>query len=150
MRHRKRTKKLGRSPEHRDALLAALACAFIEEQRIRTTLSKAKLARSFAEKMVTLGKRGTLVARRSAIAVLRNKKAVAKLFGVIAPQCADRKGGYTRVVKLGRRSSDGSEMALLEWVNLAPVDKKKKPAKEEKATDKSKEAAKAEETAKKE
>jgi large subunit ribosomal protein L17 len=133
MRHRRSTKKLGRTQEHRKALLAALVCAFIREQRIRTTLSKARLARSFAEKLVTTAKDSSLGARRRALAALRSREAVTKLFGVIAPQYADRKGGYTRIVKLGTRGGDGSTLAYLEWVNLAPVDRRRKPAKEEKA-----------------
>jgi large subunit ribosomal protein L17 len=141
MRHRKRSKKLGRSTAHRWALISSLVCSFINEQRIRTTLAKAKQARSLAEKMVTLGKRGTLAARRAAIAVLRREQHVAKLFEKIAPQYRDRAGGYTRLVRTGRRGSDGSEMALLEWVNLAPVDRTRK-AKPEEAEKKAAPAAK--------
>ena len=119
MRHRKNTVKLGRSASARKALLSSLVGNFIEEQRIRTTLPKAKLTRTLAEKMVTLGKRGTLPARRQAAAVLRMPDRVKKLFETIAPQYKDRNGGYTRITRLGRRGSDGSEMVLLEWVNLA-------------------------------
>ena len=126
MRHKKRNVKLGRSPQHRKALLASLVCNFIEERRIQTTLAKAKQARSLAEKMVTLGKAGTLAARRQAIATLRRKEYVAKLFSEIVPLFADRHGGYTRIVKLGFRRSDGAPLALLEWVNVAAVSKKKK------------------------
>ena len=126
MRHRKQTKKLGRSTSHRKALLASLVCNFIDERRIRTTLPKAKQARSLAERMVTLAKEGTLAARRAAVAVLRRKQHVAVLFRDIAPQFKDRSGGYTRILKLGRRPSDGSEMAVLEWVNIAAVDRRKK------------------------
>jgi large subunit ribosomal protein L17 len=126
MRHRKNTVKLGRPAASRKALLSSLVCNFIEEQRIRTTLPKARLTRTLAEKMVTLGKSGTLPARRRAMAVLRHHLPVKKLFESIAPQYKDRHGGYTRIVRLGRRGSDGSEMVLLEWVNLAPVDKRRK------------------------
>lgn len=126
MRHRKNTVKLGRSASGRKALLSALVGNFIEEQRIRTTLPKAKLTRTLAEKMVTLGKRGTLPARRQAAAVLRQPAHLKKLFETIAPQYKERNGGYTRIVRLGRRGSDGSEMVLLEWVGLAPVDKRRK------------------------
>ena len=132
MRHRKRTLKLGRSPSHRDALLASLACNFIEHRRIRTTLPKARLARSLVEKMVTLGKQATLSSRRRAIAVLRRKELVAQLFQDIAPQFGDRAGGYTRITRVGRRRSDGAEMALLEWVNIAAVSRKRKKPEEEK------------------
>lgn len=126
MRHRKNTVKLGRPAASRKALLGSLVCNFIEEQRIRTTLPKARLTRILAEKMVTLGKLGTLPARRRAVAVLRQHAPVKKLFDSIAPQYKDRNGGYTRIVRLGRRGSDGSEMVLLEWVNLAPVNKRRK------------------------
>ena len=137
MRHRKNNVKLGRSSAHRKALMSSLVCNFIEEQRIETTWVKAKLARSLAEKAVTLGKKGTLAARREAISILRDKRRVAKLFASIAPQYQDRQGGYTRIVRLCRRGSDGSSMALLEWVNLAPVDRKRKakPAEEKKAVE---------------
>lgn len=131
MRHRKRNVKLGRTAEGRKALLASLVCNFIEEQRIQTTVPKAKQARSLAEKMVTLAKDGSLSARRAAIAVLRDRVRVKKLFDVIGPQYKERAGGYTRIVHLGRRGSDGSSMCLLEWVNLAPVDKRRKPKAEE-------------------
>jgi large subunit ribosomal protein L17 len=127
MRHRKNSVKLGRTADARKALLSSLVANFIEEQRVETTLSKAKLARSLAERMVTLGKRGTLDARRDALAILRHRKHVKRLFEAIAPQYKDRQGGYTRIVRLGRRGSDGSEMAVLEWVNLARVDKRRKP-----------------------
>ena len=127
MRHRKNTVKFGRSAEGRKALLSSLVANFIEEQRIRTTLPKAKQTRTLAEKMVTLAKRGTMPAKRQALAVLRHREHVQKLFETIGPQYKDRAGGYTRIVKLGRRGSDGSEMALLEWVDLAAVDKRRKP-----------------------
>ncbi len=121
MRHRKNAVKLGRTAEHRSAMLASLVCSLIERRRIETTLPKARLARRVAEKMVTLGKTGTLAARRQAIAQLRRKDHVAQLFTDIVPQYAARKGGYTRILKLRRRTSDGAQMALLEWVDLAPI-----------------------------
>lgn len=126
VRHKKKDRKLGRSTSHRKAMMAAMVCNLIEEKRIKTTLPKAKEVRSVAEKMVTLGRKGTLAARRDAIARIRRKKYVAKLFDEIVPQFADRQGGYTRVIKLGRRRSDGSEMALLEWVGITVPNKKKK------------------------
>ena len=125
MRHRKNNKKLGRSPAHRQALLASRVCNLIEERRIRTTLPKAKLARSLADKAVGLGKAGTLADRRQAISILRQEKRVAKLFSEIAPQFGERRSGFTRITKLGRRASDGAEMALLEWVGLEFISKKK-------------------------
>ena len=130
MRHRKRTVKLGRSSAHRNELLANLVCALIDNKRIKTTLPKAKAARSLAEKMVTLGKKGTLAARRQAISTLKQADSVKELFDSIAPTFAGRAGGYTRIVKLGRRISDSSEMVLLEWVDsiAAPVAESKATA----------------------
>jgi large subunit ribosomal protein L17 len=119
MRHQKKTVKLGRKAEHRKALLANQVCSLIEHQRIRTTLAKAKAVRPLAEKMVTLGKKGSIHARRTAFAVLRKKDAVKKLFDEIAPRTADRNGGYTRIVKLGQRKSDAALIAYLEWVDAA-------------------------------
>ena len=121
MRHQKKTVKLGRTAEHRKALLANQVCSLIEHQRIKTTLAKAKAVRPLAEKMVTLGKNGSLHARRTALAVLRQKDAVKKLFDDIAPRSADRKGGYTRIIKLGQRKSDSASVAFLEWVDVAEV-----------------------------
>ncbi|MBN2164271.1 MAG: 50S ribosomal protein L17 [Pontiellaceae bacterium] len=121
MRHRKKTVKLGRSSAHRNELLSNLVCALIDNKRIKTTLPKAKAARSLAEKMVTLGKRGSLAHRRQAISTLKNEKSVKELFEVVAPSFAERAGGYTRIIKLGRRISDSSEMVLLEWVEGSAV-----------------------------
>jgi large subunit ribosomal protein L17 len=120
MRHQRKTVKLGRSQAHRDALLANQTISLIEHSRIKTTLSKAKAVRPFAEKMVTLGKKNTLHARRTALSYLRhNEDAVGKLFSEVAPRCATRRGGYTRIVKLGQRNSDAAPMAFLEWVDSA-------------------------------
>ncbi len=116
MRHRSVRKKLGRSSSHRKALVAGLVCNLIKRRRITTTVQKAKIARSAAEKMVTLARHDTLSARRRAIALLRQIDAVDALFSDIVPICEGRAGGYTRVLKIGRRGSDGSEMAVLEWV----------------------------------
>lgn len=121
MRHLKKTVKLGRSGSHRNAMLANQACSLILERRIKTTLTKAKATRSLAEKMVTLGKKGTLAARRRAVAVLKNEDAVKVLFDEIAPGYAERAGGYTRISKLGPRRSDASEMAILEWVEATDL-----------------------------
>ncbi|MEY2528550.1 MAG: large subunit ribosomal protein [Verrucomicrobiota bacterium] len=131
MRHQKKTLKLGRTAEHRKALLANQVCSLIEHQRIKTTLAKAKAVRPLAEKMVTLGKKGSLHARRTALAVLRQKGAVKKLFEDIAPRSATRNGGYTRIVKLGARKSDAAPVAFIEWVD-APLVVEEIP--EEKAT----------------
>ncbi len=120
MRHQRKTVKLGRSQAHRDALIASQTISLIEHSRIKTTLSKAKAVRPFAEKMVTLGKKNTLHSRRTALSYLRhNEAAVGKLFGEVAPRCANRRGGYTRIVKLGQRNSDAAPMAFLEWVDSA-------------------------------
>ncbi len=121
MRHQKKTVKLGLTAEHRKALLANQVCSLIEHQRIKTTLAKAKAVRPLAEKMVTLGKNGSLHARRTALAVLRQKDAVKKLFDDIAPRSANRQGGYTRIIKLGQRKSDSAAVAFLEWVDAAEV-----------------------------
>ncbi len=121
MRHQKKTVKLGRTAEHRKALLANQVCSLIEHSRIKTTLAKAKAVRPFAEKMLTLGKRGTLHDRRNAISYLHQTAMVKKLFEEIAPRSASRLGGYTRIIKLGRRASDSAEMAYIEWVDTAPV-----------------------------
>ena len=130
MRHQKKTIKLGLTAAHRKALLSNQVCSLIEHQRIKTTLAKAKAVRPLAEKMVTLGKRGTLHARRTALAVLRQRGAVKKLFDEIAPQAASRNGGYTRIVKLGQRKSDSAPVAFIEWVDAPKVTEE--PATEEK------------------
>jgi large subunit ribosomal protein L17 len=121
MRHQKKTLKLGLTAAHRKALLANQVCSLIEHQRIKTTLAKAKAVRPLAEKMVTLGKKGSLHARRTALAVLRQKGAVKKLFEDIAPRSAARDGGYTRIVKLGARKSDSAPVAFIEWVDAPQV-----------------------------
>src|SRR5437868_5111415 len=130
MRHQKKTIKLGRTADHRKALLANQVCSLIEHERIRTTLAKAKAVRPLAERMVTLGKNGSLHARRTALAVLRQKNAVKKLFDSIAPRSAERLGGYTRIIKLGPRKSDSARIAFIEWVDAAPVTEE--PAADEK------------------
>ena len=164
MRHRKRTAKLGRTSEHRTALLANLVCSLIKHRRIRTTLAKAKAARVVADKMVTLGKKGqnvgsSIQCRRLVAARLQqqprhhfakhngvsgkvrrdewrqNEDVVRILFEDIAPGFAERNGGYTRVIKLGRRRGDAAEMAILEWVKDGDT-----PVRESKKAPKSKES----------
>src|SRR5262245_2271165 len=130
MRHQKKTIKLGRTAEHRKALLANQVCSLIEHQRIKTTLAKAKAVRPLAEKMVTLGKKGSLHARRTALAVLRQKEAVKKLFDDIAPRSASRNGGYTRIIKLGQRKSDAAPVAFLEWVDAPQIEPEEPATKE--------------------
>ena len=116
MRHQKKTIKLGRTADHRRALLANQVCALIEHQRIKTTLAKAKAVRPLAERMVTLGKNGSIHARRRALAVLRQKGIVKKLFDDIAQRSAERNGGYTRIVKIGTRAGDAAPLVQLELV----------------------------------
>ncbi len=118
MRHLKRTAKLGRTGEHRNAMLANLVCSLIKHKRVTTTLAKAKAARSVAEKMVTLGKAGTVHDRRLAAARLHQEDAVKILFNEIAPTQKERRGGYTRIVKLHQRQGDASQLAILEWVDV--------------------------------
>jgi large subunit ribosomal protein L17 len=118
MRHLKRTAKLGRTGGHRNAMLANLVCSLIKHKRVTTSLAKAKAARSVAEKMVTLGKSGTLHDRRLAAARLHQEDAVKILFTEIAPAQKERHGGYTRIVKLGQRQGDAGQRAILEWVDI--------------------------------
>jgi large subunit ribosomal protein L17 len=144
MRHGRKTIKLQRRQDHRDSLLSNLVVSLVEHEQIKTTLAKAKAVRPFAEKMVTLGKRGDLHARRLALGYLHKKDAVAKLFAEIAPAAATRKGGYTRITKLGQRHTDSAQMAFIEWVDRvqtgdAPA--AEAPAAEEKAAKPAKKAA---------
>src|SRR4030095_3769827 len=126
MRHRRKTVKLGRRADHRDALLANLACSLIEHNRIKTTVAKAKALRPFVEKLVTKARLNTVHARRLVAGKLgpnshRVEKVVRKLFGDIAPLNATRPGGYTRIVKLGPRQSDAAPMAFIEFVETVKV-----------------------------
>jgi large subunit ribosomal protein L17 len=136
MRHLKRTAKLGRTGEHRNAMLANLVCSLIIHKRVTTTLAKAKAARSVAEKLVTLGKSGTIHDRRRAAARLHQEDVVKILFDEIAPAQKARNGGYTRIMRLNQRQGDAAQRAILEWVDLpdaaeAPVETQ--PAEEAKA-----------------
>lgn len=137
MRHRKHTAKLGRTSEHRNRMLANLVCSLIKHKRVTTTLAKAKAARPVAEKMVTLGKKGTLHARRLASARLYgDEDACRTLFKEIAPTFKTRPGGYTRIIRLDQRRGDAAKRAILEWVELpvsAPAESK--PAAESKETE---------------
>ncbi len=117
MRHAKKRNKLGRDSAHRKALLSNLSKEIIEHERIKTSQAKAKAAKPEIEKLITLGKRGDLHARRQALSALHQDKfAVHKLFEEIAPRYEDRNGGYTRIVKIGPRKSDSTEMVFLELV----------------------------------
>ena len=121
MRHQRSGKKLGRDSAHRKALYSNLTGALIEHGRIETTEAKAKAVKPFAEKMITLGKRGDLHARRQALAALRSNDVVHNLFADVAPRFSDRPGGYTRIVKLGPRQGDAADMVYLELVDYEPV-----------------------------
>ena len=136
MRHLKRTAKLGSTSEHRNAMLANLVCSLIEHKRVTTSLAKAKAARSVAEKMVTLGKKGTIHHRRLAVARLHQEKAAKILFKDIAPAFKDRRSGYTRIIKLGQRIGDASQEAILEWVDYTPAVEAASAAAEAKPEDK--------------
>ena len=132
MRHQVKKGKLGRNTAHRRALMRNLVTSFLERERVRTTLAKAKSARPIAEKMITLAKRGTLHARRQALAYLTKEAAVKKLFDEVGPRFSERPGGYTRIVKLDRRAGDGASMAMLELVGAEFKKKAKKKAKDAK------------------
>ena len=127
MRHQRSGKKLGRDSAHRKALYANLTGALIEHGRIKTTVTKAKAVKPIAEQMITLGRRGDLHARRQAVAFLRSKDVVHKLFTEVAPRFEGRPGGYSRIVKLGPRPGDAAEMAYLELVDSPLVFKTRIP-----------------------
>ncbi|PID55958.1 50S ribosomal protein L17 [candidate division KSB3 bacterium] len=116
MRHRKAGKKLSRNASHRRALLRNLVTELLRHGRIKTTLARAKALRSPAEKMITLGKRGDLHARRQALSYIQSKDVVHELFDTIAAKYTDRHGGYTRIFKLGQRKGDAAPIAIIELV----------------------------------
>jgi large subunit ribosomal protein L17 len=132
MRHLVKGKKLRRNTAHRKALLRNLVTSFLEKERMRTTLVKAKAARPLAEKMITLAKQDTLQARRRALKFIYKKPVVRKLFEELGPRFSERPGGYTRIVKIGPRSGDGAEMAYIELIGSEYVKKKKKKKGKEK------------------
>lgn len=129
MRHRKAGRKLGRSTSHRRALFRSLATALFDKERIITTLPKAKDLRPIAERLITLGKRGDLHARRQILAFVMNTDVANKVVDEIAPRFADRNGGYTRILKLGVRDGDKAEMGLIELIGSELKVKDKKSAK---------------------
>lgn len=133
MRHMKRGKKLGRNASHRKALMRNMAVSLFRHERIETTEAKAKVLKSFAERIITLAKRGDLHARRLVATDINDKQMVQKLFQDLGPRFAERNGGYTRVLKLGHRKGDAAPMALIELTDTE-VFEKKKQEKEEKAT----------------
>ncbi|MEM9121910.1 MAG: 50S ribosomal protein L17 [Pseudomonadota bacterium] len=120
MRHGVAHRKLNRTASHRRAMLANMAASLIKHEQIRTTLPKAKELKPYVEKLVTLGKTGTLHSRRMAVARLRDKAMVSKLFDTLAERYSDRQGGYTRLVRAGFRKGDAAEMAVIEFVDRDP------------------------------
>ncbi|MEW6453622.1 MAG: 50S ribosomal protein L17 [Pseudomonadota bacterium] len=117
MNHGKVYRKLGRKPEHRKAMFANMSAALIKHEQITTTVPKAKELRPIVEKLITLGKRGDLHARRQAIAQIRDVAMVKKLFDVLGPRYKDRKGGYCRILKAGFRYGDNAPVAVIEFVD---------------------------------
>lgn len=130
MKHLVKRKKLRRNTAHRRALLRNLVTSFLEKERIRTTLAKAKAARPLAEKMITLAKKNTLHARRQTLRFIYKEPVVNKLFEELGPRFSERPGGYTRIVKVGPRTGDGAEMAILELIGSEFKKKAKKKGKE--------------------
>ena len=130
MRHLVKKKKLQRETAHRRALLRNLVTSFLEKERIRTTLAKAKAARPLAEKMITLARMDSLHAKRQALRFIYKKPVVKKLFEELGPRFSERPGGYTRIVKVGPRAGDGAEMAILELIGSEFKKKEKKKGKE--------------------
>ena len=125
MRHQMSGRKLNRTSAHRKAMLGNLAAALVKHEQIKTTLPKAKELRPVVEKLITLGKRGNLHARRQAIAVLGDAALAAKLFDTLAPRYAERRGGYARILKAGIRYGDAAPMAVIELVDRDPEAKGK-------------------------
>ena len=144
MRHLISGHKLGRQPAHRRATLRNLVTNLIEKERIQTTLLRAKAARPLAERLITLGKRDSLHARRQAASFLQTPNATKKLFADLAPRFADRPGGYTRIIRVGWRIGDGAELAILEFIGseLKKKDKKQKKQKVEETPEEKEVAAK--------
>jgi large subunit ribosomal protein L17 len=141
MRHLKANKKLGMDSSHRKAVLRNMVTSLIEHERIQTTDTRAKELRSIAEKMVTLGKRGDLHARRQAMEVIRLKNIAKKLFEEVAPRYKDINGGYTRIIKIGRRHGDNAPLSIIEFT-VKKQEEKKAEKKLSKKKDKSAAAAK--------
>lgn len=135
MRHRKAGRKLGRNPSHRKALYRNMVTSLFEHGKIETTDAKAKEVRRIAERLITLGKRGDLHARRQALAYVRTKGVVAKLFSEISPRYAQRPGGYTRIVKVGNRRGDNAPVSILELVQDMYVPRAPKAEKRTAATE---------------
>lgn len=130
MRHNKSGRRLGRNSSHRKAMMRNMVTSLLDHERITTTDARAKELRKLAEKMITLGKRGDLHARRQALSVIMDKTVVAKLFDRIGPRYSERPGGYTRIIKLSHRQGDNAALSLIELVeeDFSPKVKKKAPA----------------------
>ncbi|MBW2231267.1 MAG: 50S ribosomal protein L17 [Deltaproteobacteria bacterium] len=122
MRHRKSGRKLGRSSAHRKALFRNMVTSLLQHERIQTTDAKAKELRGITDKMITLGKRGDLHARRQALSVIRDKDVTAKVFSELADRYRDRPGGYTRVIKIGHRAGDAAPVSIIELVDRAAAE----------------------------
>ena len=144
MRHKVATFKVGRSGAHRRAMLANMATSLFANGQIETTLVKAKELRRYAEKLITIGKKGDIHNRRLAFAKLHSRDAVKHLFDVVAPEYAQRNGGYTRIYKLGFRRGDAAEMCLIQLVKAEAAEEPKKEAKKAAKKEPKKEAEKAE------
>ncbi len=121
MRHNKSGRTLGRNSSHRKAMMRNMVTSLIDNERITTTDARAKELRKVAEKMITLGKRGDLHARRQALSVIFDKDMVAKLFERLAPRYAERAGGYTRIIKVGNRAGDNASVSIIEFVDQEQV-----------------------------
>ncbi len=143
MRHNKTGRRLGRNTPHRNAMMRNMVTSLIQHERITTTDARAKELRKIADKMITLGKRGDLHARRQALQVIQDKQVVAKLFERVAPRYSERPGGYTRIIKVANRSGDNAAMAVIELVEegFTAKPKKAKPAKPAKKAAKKAEVA---------
>ena len=133
MRHNKTGRRLGRKPDHRQHMMRNMVTSFFQNEKITTTVTRAKELRKLVDRMITLGKRGDLHARRQALQVLRDPKTVGKLFEMIAPRYENRPGGYTRIIKLENRLGDNAPMAIIELVEegYSPADTKTETVAEE-------------------
>ncbi len=142
MRHRVAGKKLGRKTAHRVMMFRNMVTSLFDKERVRTTLDRAKAVRPIAERIITLGKRETLHARRQALAYVKDPAVVAKLFSTLAPRFAQRHGGYTRIIRLGFRDGDGAQMAYLELIGSEFKPAKKEEGKKGKKSEKSEKSEK--------
>jgi len=144
MRHNKKGTHLGRTTSHKKALMRNMVASLFEHKSIKTTDAKAKEARRYAEKLITFAKKGSLHHRRLAFKFLQNKEAIKTLFGEIGPACAERAGGYTRIIKLGYRQGDSASISMLELVDFSTYSVEKRAKKKEKNIQKKETAEKQE------